>query len=169
MGHVPIIWGKTATMISKTLWVSMFSSSLIFFKEIDFSYTLLAGGGLASGGQLTLLCPGTWWKDVSCFTQESSPVRCALVRDFTSLWVLMQLSASFQVRRATGKGSIPRGVDHRDSVVLENCSGVPALRHSCVSCKVTFCHTAVFLSGKRMFSRPEILEAETKVKKTIVF
>lgn len=49
-----MILGETATMMSKTI-VSMFFSRLIFFKKSDFSHTLLAGGGLATRGQLTLL------------------------------------------------------------------------------------------------------------------
>lgn len=52
MGPVPSILGETATMMSKTV-VSMFFSRLTFFKESDFSHTLLAGGGLATRGQLT--------------------------------------------------------------------------------------------------------------------
>lgn len=52
-------------------------------------------------------------------TGELSSEMCACVGLHFSVGVNGVKCASFQVRRAIGKGSIPKGVEHRDIVVVE--------------------------------------------------
>lgn len=99
------------------------------------------------------------------YTEELASEMCACVGPHFFAGANGVKCASFQVRKAIRKGSVPKGVEHVTWLSWKSSS---ALRHLGVSCKVTFCHTAFFPSGNRMFSSPGMLEAKTEVKKTIV-